>query len=355
MGGRSEVWYGVVCRICPSATFTAPGACSWCGEAVTFTPSQTGIKQTKVTLNNLLTRVTYLIQVQAVNDVSALSPFPPQFTSINFTTSQSVPSPVPSLHQLSRAPDSITLSWPQPDRPNGDILEYQLRYYDKGSDEDSAVSVFSETNTVTVNSLAPGSIYAFQIRARNERGYGPYSHTIYFTTLALEESSKQIQNRLPLLVGSVMGGAAFLLVIVAIVVVFVFRSKRRESPYSDRLQRYISHKGGVKYYVDPSTYEDPSEAVKEFAREIDPSHLKIEEVIGAGRGPGLIHAYRDSSVKKKGSLSGVFIAHKLGQESSWVQTQLIISLSLSLSPTLSPTPSSPVWGGVSGALPAPGS
>lgn len=87
--------------------------------------------------------------------------------------------------------------------------------------------------------------------------------------------------------------------------------------------------GGVKYYVDPSTYEDPSEAVKEFAREIDPSHLKIEEVIGAGRGPGLIHAYRDSSVK---SLSGVFIAHKLGQESSWVQTQLIISLSLSLPP-----------------------
>lgn len=41
--------------------------------------------------------------------------------------------------------------------------------------------------------------------------------------------------------------------------------------------------GGVKYYVDPSTYEDPSEAVKEFAREIDPTHLKIEEVIGSGR------------------------------------------------------------------------
>lgn len=42
-----------------------------------------------------------------------------------------VPSSVPMMHQLSRAPDSITLSWPQPDRPNGDILEYQLRYYDK--------------------------------------------------------------------------------------------------------------------------------------------------------------------------------------------------------------------------------
>ncbi|XP_048117024.1 ephrin type-B receptor 5 isoform X5 [Alosa alosa] len=252
MGGRGEVWYGVVCRICPSASQSPPSMCSWCGETVTYTPSQTGLRQTKVTLNNLLTRVTYLIQVQAFNDVSSLSPFPPQFSSINFTTSQSVPSTVPMLHQLSRAADSITLSWPQPDRPNGDILEYQLRYYDR-------------------------------IRARNERGYGPYSHTIYFSTLAMEERSKQIQNRLPLLVGSVMGGAAFLLVVIAIIIVFVFKSKRRESPYSDRLQRYISNRGGVKYYVDPSTYEDPSEAVKEFAREIDPAHLKIEEVIGAGK------------------------------------------------------------------------
>ncbi|KTG34041.1 hypothetical protein cypCar_00004178 [Cyprinus carpio] len=89
MGGRSEVWYGVVCRICPSATNTPPSMCSWCGDTVTFSPSQTGLKQTRVTLKNLLTRVTYLIQVQALNEVSALSPFPPQFASINFTTSQS--------------------------------------------------------------------------------------------------------------------------------------------------------------------------------------------------------------------------------------------------------------------------
>ena len=63
MGGRSEVWYGVVCRICPSPSFNNPAACSWCGEGVTFSPSQTNLKRTKVTLNNLLTRVTYLIQV----------------------------------------------------------------------------------------------------------------------------------------------------------------------------------------------------------------------------------------------------------------------------------------------------
>lgn len=63
MGGRSEVWYGVVCRICPSPTFSNPAMCSWCGEGVTFSPSKNNLRQTKVTLNNLLTRVTYLIQV----------------------------------------------------------------------------------------------------------------------------------------------------------------------------------------------------------------------------------------------------------------------------------------------------
>uniref|UniRef100_A0A8I3S197 receptor protein-tyrosine kinase n=2 Tax=Canis lupus familiaris TaxID=9615 RepID=A0A8I3S197_CANLF len=39
---------------------------------------------------------------------------------------------------------------------------------------------------------------------------------------------------------------------------------------------------GVKTYIDPDTYEDPSLAVHEFAKEIDPSRIRIERVIGAG-------------------------------------------------------------------------
>ncbi|KFV58768.1 Ephrin type-B receptor 5, partial [Tyto alba] len=38
----------------------------------------------------------------------------------------------------------------------------------------------------------------------------------------------------------------------------------------------------VKYYIDPSTCEDPNEAIREFAKEIDVSFIKIEEVIGSG-------------------------------------------------------------------------
>lgn len=40
--------------------------------------------------------------------------------------------------------------------------------------------------------------------------------------------------------------------------------------------------GVVKTYIDPHTYEDPNQAVREFTREIDASHITIESVIGGG-------------------------------------------------------------------------
>ena len=40
---------------------------------------------------------------------------------------------------------------------------------------------------------------------------------------------------------------------------------------------------GHKTYIDPTTYEDPHRAVREFTREIDTAHVKIEQVIGGGK------------------------------------------------------------------------
>ena len=40
--------------------------------------------------------------------------------------------------------------------------------------------------------------------------------------------------------------------------------------------------GGIKTYIDPHTYEDPNQAVKEFTKEIDSSQIIIESVIGGG-------------------------------------------------------------------------
>ena len=39
----------------------------------------------------------------------------------------------------------------------------------------------------------------------------------------------------------------------------------------------------ARSYVDPHTYEDPNQAVREFAREIDAGYITIEAIIGAYR------------------------------------------------------------------------
>lgn len=52
---------------------------------------------------------------------------------------------------------------------------------------------------------------------------------------------------------------------------------------SDSLPHLHTVTPGMKIYIDPFTYEDPNEAVREFAKEIDISCVKIEQVIGAGR------------------------------------------------------------------------
>lgn len=38
--------------------------------------------------------------------------------------------------------------------------------------------------------------------------------------------------------------------------------------------------GANRSYVDPHTYEDPNQAIREFAREIDASYITIEAIIG---------------------------------------------------------------------------
>ncbi|XP_072865551.1 ephrin type-B receptor 6 isoform X2 [Chlorocebus sabaeus] len=193
-----------------------------------------------------------------------------------------VPSAVPVVHQVSRASNSITVSWPQPDQTNGNILDYQLRYYDQAEDESHSFTLTSETNTATVTQLSPGHIYGFQVRARTAAGHGPYGGKVYFQTLPQGELSSQLPERLSLVIGSILGALAFLLLAAITVLAVVFQRKRRGTGYTEQLQQYSSPGPGVKYYIDPSTYEDPCQAIRELAREIDPAYIKIEEVIGTG-------------------------------------------------------------------------
>nr|XP_029479722.1 ephrin type-B receptor 1-like [Oncorhynchus nerka] len=222
-GGREDVVYNIVCKKCRADRRT----CSHCDDNVEFVPRQLGLTETRVFISNLWAHTLYSFEIQAVNGVTNKSPYPAQHVSIDITTNQAAPSIVPIMHQVSSTMKSFTLSWPQPEQPNGIILDYELRFYEKDHAEINSTMVRSETNTARVEGLRAGTVYVVQVRARTVAGFGKYSGKMCFQTLT------------------------------------------DGSP-------------GMKIYIDPFTYEDPNEAVREFAKEIDVSTVKIEEVIGAG-------------------------------------------------------------------------
>ncbi|XP_062449622.1 ephrin type-B receptor 2 isoform X1 [Rhea pennata] len=296
-GGREDLVYNIICKSCGSGR----GACTRCGDNVQFAPRQLGLTEPRIYISDLLAHTQYTFEIQAVNGVTDQSPFSPQFASVNITTNQAAPSAVSIMHQVSRTVDSITLSWSQPDQPNGVILDYELQYYEKDLSELNSTTVKSPTNTVTVQNLKAGTIYVFQVRARTVAGYGRYSGKMYFQTMTEAEYQTSVQEKLPLIIGSSAAGLVFLIAVVVIVIVCNRRRgfERADSEYTDKLQHYTSghstYRGpsglgvrslfvtpGMKIYIDPFTYEDPNEAVREFAKEIDISCVKIEQVIGAG-------------------------------------------------------------------------
>ncbi|XP_054939610.1 ephrin type-B receptor 3 isoform X3 [Physeter macrocephalus] len=190
------------------------------------------------------------------------------------------PSEVPTLHLHSSSGSSLTLSWAPPERPNGVILDYEMKYFEKS--EGIASTVTSQKNSVQLDGLRPDARYVVQVRARTVAGYGQYSHPAEFETTSERGSgTQQLQEQLPLIVGSATAGLVFVVAVVVIAVVCLRKQRHSsDSEYTEKLQQYIAP--GMKVYIDPFTYEDPNEAVREFAKEIDVSCVKIEEVIGAG-------------------------------------------------------------------------
>ncbi|XP_067085547.1 LOW QUALITY PROTEIN: ephrin type-B receptor 1-like [Osmerus mordax] len=304
---RGDLTYDILCRKCRGGGGDRRGPCSPCDDNVDFVPRRLGLTEARVVISNLWAHTPYAFDVQALNGVSNKSPYPPQHVTINITTNQAAPSTVPIMHQVSSTSRSFTLSWPQPEQPNGIILEYELRYYEKDSSEGNSSVVRSQPSTVRLEALRPGTMYVVQVRARTVAGFGKYSSKMYFQTLTDDEYKSELREQLPLIAGSAAAGAVFLVSLVAISIICSRkRAYMKETVYSDKLQHYsagreltlrpdlsncpspmgcpthFSGSPGVKIYIDPFTYEDPNEAVREFAKEIDVSCVKIEEVIGAG-------------------------------------------------------------------------
>ncbi|XP_022610516.1 ephrin type-B receptor 3-like [Seriola dumerili] len=281
-GGRSDLVYNVVCKKC----LRDRSPCTRCDDNVDIAPRRLGLRQRKVVVRNLQAHTRYSFEVQAVNGVSGKNPTSPSYSTVNITTNQAAPSAVPTVHLMRSTSDTLSLSWLPPEKPNGVILDYEIKYHERvSSDFLSAMShtVTAQHSSAKVEGLRAATPYVVQVRARTVAGYGRYSNPMDFSTSLHSDPQKSVQDQLPLIIGSASAG---LVVIVALVVIAVVCLKKQRSgselEYTEKLQQYSKLSPGVKVYIDPFTYEDPNDAVHEFAKEIDISCVKIEEVIGAG-------------------------------------------------------------------------
>uniref|UniRef100_A0A8C8A058 Ephrin type-B receptor 3 n=1 Tax=Oryzias sinensis TaxID=183150 RepID=A0A8C8A058_9TELE len=252
LGGREDTIYNVICKKC----LPERGMCSRCDDNVDISPRHLGLTQRHVTVRNLQAHTQYSFEIQAVNGVSSKSPYTPQVSTVNITTNQAAPSAVPTVHLMAATASTMSLSWLPPEKPNGIILDYEIKYHEKVS-EAIAHTMTAQRSNARIEGLKAGTPYVVQVRARTVAGYGRYSSPADFST----NLQSMLLEQLPLIVGSATTALVFVIAVVVIAIVFT---------------------PGMKVYIDPFTYEDPNEAVREFAKEIDVSCVKIEEVIGAG-------------------------------------------------------------------------
>ncbi|XP_076001006.1 ephrin type-A receptor 3-like [Genypterus blacodes] len=281
-GGRGDITYSLHCRKCSGDS----RKCTPCGSSVHFVPRQFGLSSTTVLVTDLQPDSNYSLTVESQNGVSDLSPIPRGRVTINVTTSQTVS----VVLKERRSKDSVTLAWQGPERPNGAIVEYEVIYYEKNQREQNYTVLKTRSNMMTVDGLKPGTTYVFRVRARTDGGYGGYGS--YGGEIELETSHEDVlaigdPNQSTILAVSIAGGIVLLVFLVTCFVVSGRHCgyiKAKQDPDEEKMQ--FQH-GRVKLpgsrtYIHPHTYEDPNQAVRDFAKEIDASNIRIERVIGAG-------------------------------------------------------------------------
>ncbi|XP_072297370.1 ephrin type-A receptor 4b isoform X1 [Eucyclogobius newberryi] len=278
-GGRGDITYSLHCRKCSDDG----RKCSPCGSSVHFIPRQFGLSSTTVLVTDLQPDSNYSFTVESQNGVSDLSPTTRGTVVINITTSQTVS----VVLKERRSKDSVTLAWQGPERPNGAIVEYEVIYYEKNQREQNYTVLKTRSNMMTVDGLKPGTTYVFRVRARTDGGYGSYGGEIELETSHEDVLAIGDPNQSTILAVSIAGGIVLLIFLVTCFVVSGRHCgyiKAKQDPDEEKMQ--FQH-GRVKLpgsrtYIHPHTYEDPNQAVRDFAKEIDASNIRIERVIGAG-------------------------------------------------------------------------
>ncbi|XP_049805706.1 ephrin type-B receptor 1-B isoform X2 [Schistocerca nitens] len=296
-GGRDDIVYRVDCDVC------VPG--------VAYIPNTDVFNDTKITISGLNPVTTYHFKVYAENGVSELAGSN-EYVEIAVTTEASVQSSVQNVRATNVQNMGMTIEWDPPVTndgadPENDVVEiYEVRYFVR-NDDTNATSTLTKEQKVTYTGLRQRTEYGFQVRAKTVHGWGEFSPVIYKTTghvmgrAYVGDDNMQVR----LIAGATVGVVVFLVIIIIITVVLL-RSRgsdecnKKQPSDCDTLEYrngevqcsldnppiVTTHTNGMgaasRTYIDPHTYEDPNQAVREFAREIDASCITIEAIIGGG-------------------------------------------------------------------------
>uniref|UniRef100_A0A2K6GA11 receptor protein-tyrosine kinase n=1 Tax=Propithecus coquereli TaxID=379532 RepID=A0A2K6GA11_PROCO len=280
-GGRKDVTFNIICKKCGWNV----KQCEPCSPNVRFLPRQFGLTNTTVTVTDLLAHTNYTFEIDAINGVSELSSPPRQFAAVSITTNQAAPSPVMTIKKDRTSRNSISLSWQEPEHPNGIILDYEVKYYEKQEQETSYTILRARGTNVTISSLKPDTTYVFQIRARTAAGYGTNSRKFEFET-SPDSFSISGENSHVVMIAISAAVAIILLTVVIYVLIGRFCGYHKSKHGADEKRLHFGNGHlklpGLRTYVDPHTYEDPTQAVHEFAKELDATNISIDKVVGAG-------------------------------------------------------------------------
>ncbi|XP_077773724.1 ephrin type-A receptor 5 isoform X6 [Podarcis muralis] len=144
------------------------------------------------------------------------------------------------------------------------------------------------TSVMMVDLLAHTN-YTFEIEALNGvSDQSPAARQFVSVNVTTNQAvaASSDQSQIPIIAVSVTVGV----ILLAVVIGFLLSgrrcgySKAKQDPEEEKMHFHNGHikLPGVRTYIDPHTYEDPNQAVHEFAKEIEASCISIERVIGAG-------------------------------------------------------------------------
>ncbi|XP_017312319.1 ephrin type-A receptor 6 [Ictalurus punctatus] len=283
-GGRKDVTYNVLCQRCS----VEGQACQACDSDVRFVPPPVGLTRTSVAVQDFVANANYTFQIEAVNGVSGMGQATRQMANITISTAQAGPSLVAAVKKDWATQSTIALSWQEAEQPHAAILDYEIKYYEKEQEQLSYSSTRTKVPSAIVTGLKPSTVYVFHIRARTATGYSSYSSKLEFTTGDDDSEEASDQGQVLVIVTAAVGGFSLLIILTLFLLItgrcqWYIKSKMK--PQDKRRTQYQNGHvpfPGIKTYVDPDTYEDPTQAVHDFAKEIDPSRIRIERVIGAG-------------------------------------------------------------------------